>query len=166
MCEQATGSCQGHKYTSKPAAIYRRQQSNTPPRCIKAAFVNVAPLRWKLTAACLASSPPTAGHCLFFFVTSLLNVQTIKDQPGLRSTQAELIIPSVNPPAKPVSTRDADGGGALTSGRRWGVAGKYSHTFWKRSLKLLCVLILIRCTSAHGIGMQTCSLPLCKQINK
>lgn len=30
MCEQATGSCQGHKYTSKPAAIYRRQQSNTP----------------------------------------------------------------------------------------------------------------------------------------
>lgn len=117
MCEQATGSCQGHKCTSKPAAIYRRQQSNTPPpRCIKAAFVNVAPLTWKLTAACLASSPPTAGHCFFFvfFVTSLLNVQTIKDQPGRRSTQAELIVPSVNPPAKPVSRRDADGGGAPT----------------------------------------------------
>lgn len=44
--------------------------SQTPPplspRCMKAAFVNVASLTWKLTAACLASSPPTAGHCFFF----------------------------------------------------------------------------------------------------
>lgn len=109
MCEQATGPCQGHKCTSKPAAIYRRQQSNSPSYrplpCIKA-------LRWELTAACLASSPLSAGRSLFvlvffghiiakrannegpFCLYSLVFFFFFKER---RSTQVEFIIPSVNP---------------------------------------------------------------------
>lgn len=62
-----------------------------PPRCIKAAFFNVAPLTWKLTAACLASSPPTAGHCFFgFFFSHVIAKRANNQGPALGEGQPGL----------------------------------------------------------------------------